>query len=104
MFSNGACKILVKRDINSPGSTSQKERRKERPLKAARNRWQARLNAETKEQRQAKLEADRDDDNRYSSEDNFFMLKEDKGDSKKLQRNEPGLSQENTINIGLLLN
>ena len=51
---------IGKTDINSPGSTSQKERRKERPLQAARNRRQARLNAESKEQRQAKLEAERD--------------------------------------------
>ena len=51
---------IGKTDVNSPGSMSQKERRKERPLQAARNRRQARLNTETKEQRQAKLEADRD--------------------------------------------
>ena len=51
---------IGKIDINSPGSTSQKERRKERPLQAARNRWQARLNVETNDQRQAKLEADGD--------------------------------------------
>ena len=48
-----------KTDISSPGSKSQQERRKERPLKAARNHRQACLNAETKEQRQAKLEVDR---------------------------------------------
>ena len=51
---------IGKSDINSPGSTSQIERGKERPRKAARNRRQVRLNAEAKEQRQAKLEADRD--------------------------------------------
>ena len=51
---------IGKTDINSPGSTSQKEPRKERPLQAGRNRRQARLIAETKEQREAKLEADRD--------------------------------------------
>ena len=33
---------------------------REWPLRAARNRRQVRLNAETKEQRQKKLEADRD--------------------------------------------
>ena len=48
-----------KTDINSPGSTSQQERRQKRPLKAARNHRQACLNAETKEQRQAKLQVDR---------------------------------------------
>ena len=50
---------IAKTDINTPGSTSQQERRQERPLKAARNHRQACLNAETKEQRQAKLEVDR---------------------------------------------
>ena len=54
----GACKILLKPTINSPGITSQRKRRKERSLNKARNRRQARLNAETKEQRQVKLEAD----------------------------------------------
>ena len=51
---------IGKTDINSPGSTSQKELRKEMPLQAARKSRQARLNAETKEQRRAKLEAERD--------------------------------------------
>ena len=46
---------IAKTDINSPGSTSQQERRQERPLKGARNHRQACLNAETKEQLQAKL-------------------------------------------------
>ena len=49
---------IGKTNINSPGSTSQREHGKERPLKEAKVRRQARLNAETKEQRQAKLEAD----------------------------------------------
>ena len=48
-------------------------------IKAARSRRQVRLSAETKEQRQAKLESERDDDNRHPSKDNIFMLKEDKG-------------------------
>ena len=43
---------IAKTDINSPGSTSQQERRQEKPLKVARNHRQACLNAETKEQRQ----------------------------------------------------
>ena len=42
---------IGKTDINSPGSTYQTERSKERPLQAARNRRQARLNAETEEKR-----------------------------------------------------
>ena len=50
---------VAKTDISSPGSTSQQERRQERPLKAASNHRQACLNAETKEQLQAKLEVDR---------------------------------------------
>ena len=50
---------IAKTDTNSPGSTSQQGRCQERPLKAARNHRQACLNAETKEQRQAKLEVDR---------------------------------------------
>ena len=50
---------IAKTDINSPGSTSQQEHRQERPLKAAINHWQACLNAETKEQRPAKLQVDR---------------------------------------------
>ena len=41
---------IGKTGINSPGSTSQQERCKERPLQAAKNRRQARLNTKTKEQ------------------------------------------------------
>ena len=51
---------IDKTDINSPGSTSQQEHRQERALKAVRNRRQVRLSAETKEQRQANLETERD--------------------------------------------
>ena len=50
---------IGKTDINSPGSTSQQEHRQERPLKAVRKRRQVRLSAETKEQRQARLETER---------------------------------------------
>ena len=50
---------IAKTDINSPGSTSQQERSQETPLKAARNHRQVCLNAETKEQRPAKLEVDK---------------------------------------------
>ena len=52
---------IAKTDINSPGSTSQQERRQERPLKVAKNR-QVRLRAEPKQQQQAKLESERDND------------------------------------------
>ena len=62
-----------------------------------------RLNAETKEQREAKLETERDngidDENRHPSEDNIFMLKEDKGTNREI-----GLSQKIGFNIGLILN
>ena len=51
---------IAKTDINSPGSTSQQVHRQERPLKAAQNRRQLRLSAETKQQRQAKMESERD--------------------------------------------
>ena len=95
---------IGKTDINSPGRTSPQEHRQERPLKAAINRQQVRLSAETKEQRQAKLEAERDDgiddDNRQPSKDNIFMLKEDKGMNRKI-----GLSQnrfQHTFNFELV--
>ena len=94
---------IGKTDINSPGSTSQQEHRQKRPIKAARNRRKVRLSAETKEQRQAKLETERDngidDDNRHTSKDNSFMLKEDKGTNREV-----GLSQEIDFNIRLILN
>ena len=51
---------IVQTDTNSPGSRSQQEQRQERALKAVRNRRQVRLSDETKEQRQAKLETERD--------------------------------------------
>ena len=86
-----------------PGSTSQQEHRQERPLKAARNRRQVRLSAETKNQRQVKLETERDngidDDNRHTSKDNIFILKEDKGTNREI-----GLSQKIGFNIRLILN
>ena len=51
---------IGKTDISSPGNTSQQEHRQERPLQGARSRRQVRISAETKAQRQAKLEAKRD--------------------------------------------
>ena len=94
---------IGKTDINSPGSTSQQEHSQERPLQAARNNHQVRLSAETKEQLQAKLEAERDngidDDNSHSNKDNIFMLKEDKGTNREI-----GLSQKIGFNIRLILN
>ena len=91
-----------KTDINSPGSMSQQEHRQERPLKAARNSWQVRLSAETKKQRQPKLETERengiDNDNRHPSKDSIFMLKEDKGTNQEI-----GLSQKIGVNIRLIL-
>ena len=94
---------IGKTDINSPGITSQQEHRQGRPLKAARNRRKVRLSAETKEQRQAKLETERDngidDDNRHPSKDNIFTLKEDKGTNREIR-----LSQKIGFNIRLILN
>ena len=79
---------IAKTDISSPGSTSQQEHRQERPLKAARNRRQVRLSAETKEQRQVKLETERDNgidnDNGHPSKDNIFMRKEDNGTNREI--------------------
>ena len=89
---------IGKTDINSHGSTSQQEHRHESPLKAATSRRQARLCAETKEQRQAKLETERDngidDDNRPPSKENIFMLKEDKGTNREIR-----LSQKIGFNV-----
>ena len=51
---------ITKTDINRPGSTSQQEWCQERQLQAARNCRQARLNAKTQDQRQARLEAVRE--------------------------------------------
>ena len=94
---------IDKTDINSAGSATQQEHRQERPLQAARNRRQVRLSAETKEQRQAKLETERDsgvdEDNRHPSKDNIFMLKEDKGTNREI-----GLSQKIGFSIRLILN
>ena len=94
---------IGKTDINSPGSMSQQGHCQGRPLKATRNSRKVRLSAETKEQRQARLETERDngidDDNRHPSKDNIFMLKEDKGTKRKI-----GLSQKIGFNIRLILN
>ena len=93
---------IGKTDINSPGSTSQQEHRQGRPLKASSNRRQVRLSAETKEQRQAKLETvrnnDIDDCNSHPSKENIFMLKEDNGTNREI-----GLSQKIAFNIRLIL-
>ena len=78
---------IDKTDINSPGSTSQQERRQERALKALRNRRQVRLSAKTKEQRQAKLETGRDSG---IDEDNRHLRQRQHLHAQGRQRNESG--------------
>ena len=78
---------IDKTDINSPGSTSQQEHRQERALKAVRNRGQVRLSAEPKEQRQAKLETERDSG---IDEDNRHLRQRQHLHAQGRQRNESG--------------
>ena len=94
---------IDKTDINSPGSTSQQEQRQERPLKAVRNRRQVRLSAETKEQRQAKLETERDSG---IDEDNRHLRQRQHLHAQGRQRNESGdrIIQKIGFSIRLILN
>ena len=95
---------IVKTDTNSPGSRSQQEHRQERALKAVRNRRQVRFSDETKEQRQAKLETERDGG---TDEDNGRLRQRPHLHARGRQRNESGdcgLSHKVGFSIRLILN
>ena len=86
---------IAKTDINSPGSTSQQERRQKKATKSSEKSLASVFECETKEQRQAKLEVDRGTTAKTTTTDiRAKTMSSSSKKTKKTARNGRGANQE----------